>query len=90
MGYKNVSEILPENLVRQIQEFIDGDVIYIPRKAVNRKCWGDGTDTKKQLQSRDMEIVLKYSQGVRVSDLANEYHMSTQGIYKILSKKKNL
>ncbi|RDU25183.1 CD3324 family protein [Anaerosacchariphilus polymeriproducens] len=88
MGYKNVRELLPEELIRQIQKYIDGENVYIPRKEENRKSWGDGTNTKKLVNSRNKEIYQKYQLGYRVTDLSNEYHISTQGIYKILSKQK--
>lgn len=88
MGYKNLQEILPDELIKQIQKYIDGENVYIPRKKENRKCWGDGTTTKMLIEARNIEIYQKYQYGYRVIDLANEYHISTQGIYKILSKQK--
>lgn len=90
MGYKNVKKILPSELIEQIQEYIDGEVIYIPRKDVNRKCWGADTGTKEVLRMRNNEICYKYQKGVRACDLAKEYHISVQGIYKILSMHKGM
>lgn len=86
MGYKNGKEILPSELIQQIQQYIDGEAIYIPRREKHRKSWGEYTDTKKILYIRNMEIVNKYQNGKKVTDLAKEYNISTQGIDKILSK----
>lgn len=88
MGYKNVKQILPDELIKQIQEYVDGEVIYIPRKEERRRHWGESTQTKLFIETRNTEIRRKYQMGVRVGDLAEEYHISTQGIYKILSKNK--
>lgn len=88
MVYKNLKEILPEEMKKLIQEYVDGENVYIPRKEENRKPWGDDTNTKILINTRNIEIYKKYQYGSRVLDLAEEYHISTQGIYKILSKQK--
>lgn len=88
VGYRNGKEILPEDLIRQIQEYIDGEYVYIPRKEEYRKSWGTTTDIKKILQKRNQDILKEYNNGKRVSELAGEYHLSKQGIYKILSKER--
>ena len=46
------------------------------------------SDTRTFIQMRNAEIYAKYQKGDRVVDLAEEYHISTQGIYKILSQLK--
>lgn len=86
MGYQNGKEILPAVLVEQIQEYVDGVNIYIPRKEENKKEWGETTDTRMLLKIRNKEIYQKYQSGVRVTDLAEAYHISPQAIYKILAK----
>ena len=88
MGYKRGDLIFPKELIRQIQKYVDGEYVYIPRLAENRKKWGDNTHIRQTLETRDQEIFGKYQSGARVSELSEEYHISTQGIYKILSKYK--
>lgn len=88
MGYKRGDSILPAELIQQIQKYVDGEYVYIPRLAENRKRWGDNTDIRQTLELRNQEIFRKYQSGARVSELSEEYHISTQGIYKILSKYK--
>ena len=34
MSYVNAEEVLPEDLIREIQKYVDGKVLYIPRKTV--------------------------------------------------------
>ena len=40
MSYIKAEEILPEELIRQIQKYVDGVYIYIPRKPGTRHAWG--------------------------------------------------
>lgn len=46
MSYQNAIYLLPKDLLEQIQEYIDGRVVYIPKKELNKKHWGENTDTK--------------------------------------------
>ena len=39
MKYVNAAEILPERLLRELQTYIDGDVLYVPRQT-SKKEWG--------------------------------------------------
>lgn len=89
MGYINGKEILPDELIKQIQKYVDGESVYIPRKEEKRKSWGEDTDTKGLINTRNIDIYRKYQKGYRVIDLSEEYHISTQAIYKVLSKQKN-
>lgn len=41
MSYQNSINILPRELIEQIQEYVEGKVIYIPKKAANKKPWGN-------------------------------------------------
>lgn len=86
MGYKNAVDILPPQLILQIQKYVDGEFIYIPRTLGKQKKWGENTNSRQILNLRNMEIYEKYKSGTRVQQLAEEYHISTQAIYKILSQ----
>jgi len=44
VSYIKAEEILPEELIRQIQKYVDGVYIYIPRKPDTRHKWGQETD----------------------------------------------
>ena len=85
MGYKKNTE-LPTELIEKIQEYVDGDTLYIPRKSQSRRKWGEKTGNRSSLDSRNYEIYEKYKNGVSVKELSEKYFISTQGIYKILTK----
>lgn len=88
MSYYNGKDILPESLVIAIQEYVDGEYLYIPRKDNNRKPWGESTNTKNKTVSRNNEIYCKYLSGISVKDLAKEYFLSDKTIYSIISHAK--
>lgn len=89
MGYKKSTKLLPTDLIEKIQEYVDGETVYIPRKSDKRKKWGENTGNNASLEERNSEIYAKYKSGVSVKELSEEYYISTQGIYKILTKFKN-
>ncbi len=89
MGYKNGSVLLPAELLKQIQDYVDGECIYIPRLTANRKKWGDKTKSRFILAERNSEICRKYKSGIPVRELSETYCISPQGIYKILSAHKD-
>lgn len=39
MSYKNAKDVLPDELIREIQKYIDGDLLYIPTKSEKTE-WG--------------------------------------------------
>lgn len=39
MGYMKAEEILPIELIELIQQYVDGEAVYIPRKAEHRQAW---------------------------------------------------
>lgn len=38
MGYKRAEEILPMEIIELIQQYVDGENIYIPRKPSTRQA----------------------------------------------------
>lgn len=87
MRYIKAEEVLPEEVISLIQQYVDGVSIYIPRKAGSRRNWGDGTDYREELACRNQRIREAYAQGSRICDLALEYHLSEKSIGRILREK---
>lgn len=89
MSYMKADLILPKELLELIQEYADGQYLYIPKKAENHKEWGDNTDSKKQLQLRDAQIYHRYKEGYSTTYLSCEYYLSIKSIQRIILKEKN-
>jgi Mor family transcriptional regulator len=89
MSYKKANDVLPHTLLSAVQQYIDGEYIYIPRKEDSRLPWGANTETRDTLQVRNREILTKRLAGCSASELAEQYFLSTKSIYKILNAGKN-
>ena len=84
MSYIKAEEILPEELIREIQEYIDGAYIYIPRKPGTRHAWGQKTDYKAELKARNDRIRSDHAAGAGIQSLSRKYHLSEKSIRRIL------
>ena len=87
MSYIKAEEILPEDLIRRIQEYCDGVSIYIPRREENRRAWGCGTSYRQELHQRNARICSDAARGDTVSNLASRYYLSEKSIRRILGEK---
>ena len=87
MSYIKAEDILPEELIALIQQYVDGGYIYIPRKPGSRRAWGQETQYKSELRQRNQRICCDYAQGSRVSELCERYHLSEKSIRRILHDK---
>lgn len=86
MNYKNGRDVLPPSLLMELQKYIQGDLIYIPKPANQRASWGEVSGTRKLLAERNREIVQGYSNGATVAELERQYHLSSESIRKIIVK----
>ncbi len=86
MSYLRGEEILPKELLEEVQQYVNGQSVYIPAK--EKSDWGSGTDTKQILESRNLEIYEKYRTGVLVQHLADEYALSEKSIQRIIRAQK--
>lgn len=86
MGYIRAEEILPIEVMELVQQYVDGENIYIPRKQANRQEWGAGTQIRRELWERDRQIYAEYIAGSKTSELACKYFLSVKSIQRILRK----
>lgn len=84
MSYINICDVLPKEVVEQIQEYIDGVKVYIPKKVESRKSWGSNTDTKQLISLRNQQIRIEHQNGFSVFELAQKYFLTEKTIQKIL------
>lgn len=87
MRYVNAQEILPEELLIEIQKYVRGDLIYIPKPENERIQWGVLSGERQRLQKRNEQIKQRYQNGVSISKLAEQYHLSGETIKKIVYRK---
>lgn len=88
MSYRSAEKVLPVELVEQIQQYVDGGYLYIPRKQEKRKKWGENTMIRKQLGERNSSIYEDYLQGLSIKELAEKYFLSEKSIQRIICQKR--
>lgn len=88
MGYIRAEEILPNEVIELIQQYVDGANLYIPRKQENRQQWGTGTAYRDELQIRNTSIYRDYLSGTPVQELADHYYLSEKSIQRIIRQEK--
>ncbi|MHB9941977.1 hypothetical protein CF065_10180 [Clostridium sporogenes] len=86
MGYKQANKIFPADLLNEIQNYVDGQYVYIPRKDGNQRMWGEVNRSKEIISKRNIEIFKKYNNGISVKEVASMYYLSPKTIYKIINK----
>ncbi len=84
MGYRKAEEILPVELIERIQQYVDGQNIYIPRRTDNRLEWGARTETRRELANRNHLIYEDYDQGMKITELTDKYCLSEKSIQRII------
>lgn len=89
MGYMRAEDILPEDVLALVQQYVDGQMLYIPRKSGEHKSWGAGTETKKDLMIRNRQMVEAYQSGVTVDELSERYYLTQKSIRRIIREYKN-
>ena len=94
MSYVNADDILPKALVEEIQRYVDGQLLYIPRKNGNSLSWGEKNGTKEKMAERNQAILNRYYSGQTIAELCKEYYLSEKRIQGIIheyesSKKEN-
>ena len=83
MKYLNAAEILPESLLKELQMYVDGNIIYIP-KTSEKKEWGAVNGSRMFYQERNKEIQRLFQSGSSVEALADQYGLAYSTIKKIV------
>lgn len=86
MKYKNANDVLPKELLVLVQEYIQGEYIYVPVK--NKHITESPTDYKTELEKRDAHIYTKYLEGMNNKRLSQIYNLSESSIRRIIVKQR--
>lgn len=87
MTYVKATSVLPEDLIKEIQKYIQGETIYIPKPDRNYKKWGTLSGERQRIDDRNYSIKQAYKRGNSMDQLAEEYFLSVETIKKIIYTK---
>lgn len=88
MKYVKANTVLPEELIIEIQKYIQGETIYIPKTKNAIHKWGTRSGGRKLIDERNAGIKNAFNYGKSISQLAEEYYLSPETIKKIVYSKK--
>ena len=83
LKYKNAKDVLPEELLNAIQQYADGELLYIPKKTA-RSAWGEKNGTRNELMRRNRRIACEYKHGKTLDELSDRYCLSSDTLRKII------
>lgn len=82
MKYKNAVAVLPTELIEEIQKYIQGEFLYIPKK--DKRTHRAVTEYKVELEKRNNRIYKMHLEGVSNKQLANNFSLAQSSIRRIL------
>ncbi|OKP96947.1 CD3324 family protein [Paenibacillus sp. P46E] len=88
MKYVNADIVLPEKLLKEIQKYMHGGMLYVPKPEGQRAKWGEHSGGRTYLSNRNNEIRKQYSTGLTTQELAERFCLSCDSIKKIVYGKK--
>ena len=86
MSYIKAEDVLPQELIETIQQYVDGKLIYIPCK--KKQEWGSVTAAKVFFRERNEKIYEAYKRGTSLKELAHSFSLSEKSIQRILRDQK--
>ena len=88
MQYKKATHVLPKELLKQVQSYVDGEYLYIPRASEKKKQWGTTTATRLELEHRNESSYQDYLAGIPSKTSAERYFLSIKSVQRIVRQMK--
>lgn len=88
MKYENASDILPEELLKEVKKYAAGKLLYIPREK-EKKAWGEVSGYRNFLVRRNQLILNMFLHGIGIRELSKEFFLSEETIKRIVYSKKD-
>ena len=83
MKYINAAAGLPMELLKDLSNYVNGLLIYVPSME-STKSWGSKSGSKLYYEQRNRDIVNLHRKGVNIDELCGRFHLSYDTIRKII------
>ncbi|MGM1047355.1 MAG: CD3324 family protein [Bacillota bacterium] len=87
MKYLSAEAILPEDLLKEVQKYVQGRMVYMPNSEGSRKKWGEKSGNRNYLILRNGQIRQKFNEGSTIDQLSELFSLSHDSIKKIVYSK---
>lgn len=85
MKYINAADVLPKELLKEILNYVDGELLYIPTSGKKQK-WGECSGSREYYKKRNSEIINQYKNGATITNIAKNYCLSYDSVRKIVNR----
>ena len=85
MKYVNAKDVLPPDVLREVQKYATGALIYIPK--TDKIGWGQLSGAREEVSQRNLSITRAYKNGTSIYELMTKYCLSEASIRKIVYSK---
>jgi len=85
LNYVNAKDVLPPEILREVQKYTSGALIYIPK--TNKLGWGQQNGARAEVSLRNRDIITAYRSGTSIIELMRQYCLSEASIRKIVYSK---
>lgn len=83
MKYINAADVLPKELLKELQTYVKGNLLYIPNDNTQKK-WGEKSGSRTYYLKRNNEIKKKYQDGASISQISDSYGLAFDTVRKIV------
>jgi len=88
MKYVKAQDLFPASLLAEMQKYIQGELVYIPKSPASYKKWGTNTGAKNIIAQRNETMVRAFRAGTTIPQLAELYSLAEDTIKKIVYGKR--
>jgi len=85
MKYINAAEVLPKDLLAEIQKHVNGEILYIPSGDEHLK-WGEKNGSRHFYKIRNHKIKQQYQKGCSLEQISQDFGLAHETVRKILYK----
>lgn len=87
MKYRNAAAVLPQELLEELQKYVQGEALYIPKPPETHCRWGDRSGGRQLIADRNQQIRERFRGGDKIDHLADEFALSVESIRRIVYRK---
>ncbi|MDR0958313.1 MAG: hypothetical protein LBM16_03790 [Clostridiales bacterium] len=84
MSYINGNDVLPPDLLLELQKYAGGKLLYVPKPQEKKAAWGQLSGCRAEICKRNIQISTLYREGLSVAELTQEFCLSEASIRKII------
>jgi Mor family transcriptional regulator len=86
MKYRNAGDILPEELLSELQKYAGGELVYVPGKSRRKTGWGTMNGSRERYALRNTQMASAFSNGASIEEIALRFFLSTDSVRKIVKE----